>query len=128
MKGGDLGRAISSDIAEYGIGPQRRLGWYNRGRLVLLYVARGLAYMHSRQVCKVACMYRPVLLTIVNLRNALHRHHDFTHGNGSNNNPYINSVACCSLGKTDFCVIIIVAWQHNAVVKSSAACHVVVCI
>ena len=50
MAGGDLGSAISRDIAENGMGPQRRLGWYARGRVVLLCVARGLAYLHSERV------------------------------------------------------------------------------
>ena len=50
MAGGDLGSAISRDVAEHGTGPQRRLGWYCRGRTVLLWVARGLAYLHRRRV------------------------------------------------------------------------------
>ena len=52
MAGGDLGSAISRDVAEHGIGPQRRLGWYNRGRIVLLGVARGLVYLHHLRVQK----------------------------------------------------------------------------
>ena len=52
MAGGDLGRAISRDMAEHGSGPQRRLGWYNRGRVVLQCVARGLVYLHHCRVRK----------------------------------------------------------------------------
>ena len=52
MAGGDLGSAISHDTAENGDGPQRRLGWYNRGRVVLLCVARGLVYLHHCRVRK----------------------------------------------------------------------------
>ena len=50
MAGGDLASAITADIAEHGTGPQRRLGWYSRGRIVLLCVARGLVYLHHRRV------------------------------------------------------------------------------
>ena len=50
MPGGDLGTAISLDVAEHGPGVQRRLGWYSRGRVVLLCVARGLVYLHHRRV------------------------------------------------------------------------------
>ncbi len=50
MAGGDLGSAMSSDIEENGMGPRRRLGWYNRGRIVLLCVARGLVYLHHCRV------------------------------------------------------------------------------
>ena len=50
MAGGDLGTAIARDIAEHGEGVQRRLGWYNRGRVVLLCIARGLVYLHNRRV------------------------------------------------------------------------------
>ena len=50
MAGGDLGTALSRDAAEHGIRPQRRLGWYNRGRVVLLCVARGLVHLHHRRV------------------------------------------------------------------------------
>ena len=41
---------MSSDIEENGMGPRRRLGWYNRGRIVLLCVARGLVYLHHCRV------------------------------------------------------------------------------
>lgn len=58
MAGGDLGTAISQDIAEHGTGPQRRLGWYNRGRIVLLCVARGLVYLHHCRV-RGACFTCP---------------------------------------------------------------------
>lgn len=51
MAGGDLGTALSRDVAENGCGARRRLGWYARGRVVLLCVARGLAYLHSERVC-----------------------------------------------------------------------------
>ena len=50
MAGGDLGAAIKNDIRERGDGAQRRLGWYNRGRIVLLCVVRGLAYLHHCRV------------------------------------------------------------------------------
>ena len=50
MAGGDLGSAISRDVAEHDAGPQRRLGWYNRGSTVLLCVARGLVYLHNSRV------------------------------------------------------------------------------
>ena len=50
MAGGDLGTALSRDVAENGGGARRRLGWYGRGRVVLLCVARGLAYLHSERV------------------------------------------------------------------------------
>ena len=50
MAGGDLGTALSRDVAENGGGARRRLGWYARGRVVLLCVARGLAYLHSERV------------------------------------------------------------------------------
>ena len=49
MAGGDLGTALSLDANEDRA--KRRLGWYARGRIVLLCVARGLAYLHSERVC-----------------------------------------------------------------------------
>ena len=49
MAGGDLGSALHRDVSEHG--PEaRRLGWYSRGRVVLLCVARGLTYLHGQRV------------------------------------------------------------------------------
>ena len=50
MAGGDLGTALSLDANEHEDKTKRRLGWYARGRVVLLCVARGLAYLHSERV------------------------------------------------------------------------------
>ncbi len=50
MAGGDLGSALDHDIKENGPGPGRRLGWYARGRVVLLCIARGLTYLHGERV------------------------------------------------------------------------------
>ena len=50
MAGGDLGSALDRDIMEHGPGEKRRLGWYKRGRVVLLCIARGLTYLHSERV------------------------------------------------------------------------------
>ena len=50
MPGGDLGSALRRDLAENGDGAKRRLGWYSRGRIVLLCVARGLVYLHDQRV------------------------------------------------------------------------------
>ena len=44
--GGNLGKALSLDRAQ-----PRRLGWHRNGRFVLLGIARGLAFIHSRNVC-----------------------------------------------------------------------------
>ena len=43
--GGNLAKNLSTDKTE-----PRKLGWYRNGRFVLLGVARGLAFMHSRNV------------------------------------------------------------------------------
>ena len=43
--GGNLAKNLSTDRAE-----PRKLGWYRNGRFVLLGVARGLAFIHSRNV------------------------------------------------------------------------------
>ena len=43
--GGNLGRALSQDKAQ-----PRRLGWHRNGRFVLLGIARGLVFIHSRNV------------------------------------------------------------------------------
>ena len=43
--GGNLAKNLSQDKAE-----PRKLGWYRNGRFVLLGVARGLAFIHSRNV------------------------------------------------------------------------------
>ena len=43
--GGNLGKALSLDQAQ-----PRRLGWHRNGRFVLLGIARGLAFIHSRNV------------------------------------------------------------------------------
>lgn len=45
MGGGDLSRALRRDS----ISP-REFGWHNKGRFILLGIARGLAYIHSRKV------------------------------------------------------------------------------
>ena len=50
MAGGNLESALRRDMAERGDGPNRRLGWYARGRNVLLCVARGLAFLHKERV------------------------------------------------------------------------------
>lgn len=50
MAGGDLSAALTRDLEEEGKGGKRRLGWYANGRTVLLHVACGLAYLHSRRV------------------------------------------------------------------------------
>ena len=50
MGGGDLGTALSFDANEHADKSKRRLGWYARGRIVLLCVARGLAYLHGERV------------------------------------------------------------------------------
>ena len=50
MAGGDLRSALDQDAVESGLGGERRLGWYARGRVVLLCIARGLAYLHSERV------------------------------------------------------------------------------
>ena len=49
MAGGDLRSALDQDLVERGPGEERRLGWYARGRVVLLCVARGLTYLHSER-------------------------------------------------------------------------------
>ena len=48
MAGGDLRHALDRDMMKHG--RRRRLGWYERGRVVLLCVARGLTYLHSERV------------------------------------------------------------------------------
>ena len=48
MAGGDLRNALDRDLAEHG--RRRRLGWYARGRVVLLCIARGLTYLHRERV------------------------------------------------------------------------------
>ena len=50
MPGGDLGSALRRDMVENGDGAKRRLGWYGRGRIVLLCIARGLVYLHDQRV------------------------------------------------------------------------------
>lgn len=50
MAGGDLGSALHRDEMENGPGTARRLGWYARGRVVLMCVARGLTYLHDQRV------------------------------------------------------------------------------
>lgn len=47
MGGGDLGRALSQEDKH-----NRQYGWYGKGRFILMCVARGLAYIHSKEVCK----------------------------------------------------------------------------
>ena len=53
--GGNLGKALSLDRAQ-----PRRLGWHRNGRFVLLGIARGLTFIHSRNVrsssfCRILC-------------------------------------------------------------------------
>ena len=43
--GGNLGKALLQDKAQ-----PRRLGWHRNGRFVLLGIAHGLAFIHSRNV------------------------------------------------------------------------------
>ena len=50
MAGGDLSAALTRDLQEEEKGGKRRLGWYASGQSVLLNVACGLAYLHSRRV------------------------------------------------------------------------------
>ena len=54
MAGGDLRDALVRDITTNGAGAGRCLGWYARGRRILVGVARGLVFMHSQGVrlCK----------------------------------------------------------------------------
>lgn len=49
MAGGDLHSALQRDVEQSANG-ERDLGWYERGRLVLVGVARGLAYLHQQRV------------------------------------------------------------------------------
>ena len=49
MAGGDLHSALQRDVEQNADG-ERSLGWYERGRLVLVGVARGLAYLHQQRV------------------------------------------------------------------------------
>ncbi len=49
MAGGDLKKALQLDMVRSTKG-KRLLGWYERGRLVLVGVARGLQYLHSERV------------------------------------------------------------------------------
>ena len=50
MAGGNLRDALRRDMLDCGSGSQRRLGWYNRGRLVLLNIARGLVFLREKRV------------------------------------------------------------------------------
>ena len=50
MEGGDLHKALARDVKETGAGASRRLSWYGRGHRVLLDIASGLTYLHSKQV------------------------------------------------------------------------------
>ena len=60
MSGGDLESALHKyDVPADGEGAGRRLGWYARGRNVLLCVARGLAHLHSQRVRKQSSESRP---------------------------------------------------------------------
>ena len=50
MAGGNLETALLYDKATGGPGGKRRLGWYECGAVILLCVARGLAYLHEKRV------------------------------------------------------------------------------
>ena len=50
MAGGNLRDALVGDIAANGAGANRCLGWYARGRCILVSVARGLVFLHSKGV------------------------------------------------------------------------------
>ena len=61
MSGGDLGSALDRDMLDSEeSGSERRLGWYARGRVILLGVARGLTYLHGERVCPLPQTY-PIL-------------------------------------------------------------------
>ncbi len=51
MKGGDLKRCISEDLAwSREAGGPRDIGWYRQGRYIALGIARGLVYLHNQGV------------------------------------------------------------------------------
>lgn len=65
MSGGDLGSALDRDMFDSEeSGSERRLGWYARGRVILLGVARGLTYLHSERVCSLPQTYPTILQTL----------------------------------------------------------------
>ena len=68
MAGGDLRNALVRDIAANGAGTNRWLGWYARGRRILVDVVRGLVFMHSQGVSLPAC------LDSASLRHLLEEH------------------------------------------------------
>ena len=57
MQGGDLGGKLHADKAH-----PRKYGWYQDGRFILLGVARGLAYLHSKRIVWFDCKPGNVLL------------------------------------------------------------------
>ena len=50
MAGGNLCSAIQRDVRQSERGGRRLLGWYKRGRIALIGVARGLAHLHKQRV------------------------------------------------------------------------------
>ena len=57
MQGGDLRSSIRSDSHT-----PRKTGWYQNGRYLALGIARGLTYLHSRNVIWFDCKPNNVLL------------------------------------------------------------------
>ena len=57
MQGGDLRTCIRNDSQV-----PRRTGWYQNGRYLALGIARGLMYLHSRNVIWFDCKPNNVLL------------------------------------------------------------------
>ncbi|KAK9831310.1 hypothetical protein WJX81_001003 [Elliptochloris bilobata] len=62
MAGGDLGSALDADALQNGHGGARRLGWYARGRVILLCVVRGLTYLHRERLVHLDLKSANVLL------------------------------------------------------------------
>ena len=50
MAGGNLETALLNDQAADRPGGKQRLGWYECGGIILLCVARGLAYLQEKRV------------------------------------------------------------------------------
>ena len=55
VSGGNLAKNLSTDRDV-----PRKLGWHRNGRFVLLGVARGLAFIHSRNVSVLSFQIRQV--------------------------------------------------------------------